>query len=294
MGAERRQIRDHVAGRLSAATRRRWVLPASLLAHAVILALLILTIHRRPPPEVYVPPGIALVFRGGATKAAAPKAPRRGPPQRAQAPAPPPMPPPAVPRIANPAPVPPLPPHPTPPRVSALPAPSPPAPAVLAMPLPPPAAPPAPALPAPPRPKLPGAIVMNRFSFGTRARSAPPSRGLNLSLSRSDLNPLGPSITFKGKVGQGWESAFSAWVERHKYYPRAAGEMGQQGDVTVHLVVGRNGHVRLLRLLKSSGAPLLDMAWFGLFRDARLPPFPPGTKASSISIDATMHFFIIH
>lgn len=166
---------------------------------------------------------------------------------------------------------------------------------------------------APPRPKpkpspekpahatpqaqhVPRFTMMNGMSFGNRPTTALDHRrtALNLAPAQSDLNNQAPDITFKGKAGPDWESAFNKWVNDHDYYPTSAAQQGQQGSVTVSFTVLPDGKVTDLHLVKSSGAPLLDMAWYGLFNGVHVPKFPPGSKAKSEHVVATIHFILVH
>lgn len=136
---------------------------------------------------------------------------------------------------------------------------------------------------------------MNRMSFGDPGQSrAPPRRGLNLALNRSVLNgEISNDFAIEGKIGPDWRAELARWVNERKYYPRNAIEMGQQGAVQIQFVVARNGQVRSVSLLRSSGSPFLDQAWLTLFRGATLPAFPAGTKADELTIRATMHYILI-
>ncbi len=262
--------------------RRPGALIISLLMHAGLFALLIFAYRHHHDMTMSSAPGIAVVFQGGEAKTQAPKATRHGQPELAQNPVPatPPAPPEAsAPQVRLQSPE---------PETEPLPAPlqPPPPPTKQAI---------AKAVKVPPHKTAPY-MRMDHFSYNS-ARPAPPLNpghpGMNLQLSQSDLDQNGPEITFHGHVGADWEREFTDWVNAHKYYPQAAADQGQSGSVEVHLVVTRDGHVKVLQLESSSGKPLLDMAWFGLFRDADLPPFPPNTKAQDVTIDARMHFILI-
>jgi protein TonB len=140
--------------------------------------------------------------------------------------------------------------------------------------------------------------MSNSQFYGPAAAPAPdtPTRrpGMNLQLSEAQLAKFqAPEFSIKGKVGADWKEAFTRWVNEHKYYPRAAIELGQQGRSTIHLVVHADGSITGLRLLKSAGSSFLDEAWLDLFRDVKVPPFPPGTKAKKVEIVATMHYELI-
>jgi periplasmic protein TonB len=288
---------------------------ASLLLHMLLVAVLLVSIRGQRRPEEYVPPAtVAMVFEnGGAARTAAPKAARRGPPETPQAPArlAPPLPtPPRAPLVRPEPPAPlrpkPLPPAPAPPAPSVepqqysvrLPSPSE-AQALLLRPPPVPTAPPRPAQPPAPRPAppLPHYVMMNNMSFGRRPPAEPPpaSRGLNLSLNQSQVqDAFAHEITVEGKIGADWLAELTQWVDERKYYPEPAIQFGQQGSVLIRMVIDRDGAVQKVTLLDSSGSPFLDSAWLGLFRGAHVPPFPPGTKANQITIQATMHYILIN
>jgi protein TonB len=176
------------------------------------------------------------------------------------------------------------------------------------VPLPVPPAPPRHVPPAPSPPVAPHYLVMNNMSYGAPAPGAPagasagasppPSAqrgGLNLALNEPVMrNAFGNQFTIHGEIGPDWRAELTQWVNERKYYPEQAIEMDQQGAVMIHLVVERDGTVRSVTLEQSSGSPFLDSAWLGLFQGARLPPFPPGTPSSQITLDATMHYILVN
>jgi protein TonB len=132
-------------------------------------------------------------------------------------------------------------------------------------------------------------------SAGAPAPPSPQSGRLNLALNESVMrNAFGNQFTIHGEIGPDWRAELSQWVNERKYYPEQAIEMEQQGAVMIHLVVERDGTVRSVTLEQSSGSPFLDSAWLGLFQGARLPPFPPGTPSSQITLDATMHYILVN
>jgi len=138
--------------------------------------------------------------------------------------------------------------------------------------------------------------VMNNLSFGHPAPPVPfQKRALNLDLNSSDQDAMnGPEVSVKGDAGPDWNAELDQWVEDHKYYPDSAIEQGQQGSVRIHFTVDRAGNVTGLRLEDSSGSPFLDQAWLGLFQGAQLPPFPANAKDNKVTVDATMHFILLH
>ena len=126
------------------------------------------------------------------------------------------------------------------------------------------------------------------------APAHPPGRGIDLSFAPQGAGATRLSIDGlldRDGVGPDWSNAFSAWLARHTYYPSDAGAMGEQGSVVVDFVVAKDGAVSGLRLVSSSGHPLLDMATLSMFRGARLPPLPPQNGAR-LPVRFTMHYII--
>ncbi len=264
--------------------QRRWrpyAWAAAALLHAAVFALFFLAPRPGKPPEAQSPPGVSVVFdNGGTTATTAPPAPRQGPTSLAQAP--PPSAPPPPPQVAQEQPEVNLNLPNTP--LAALPKPTP---------QPNPQTRPTRHATATHRP-APKYLVMNNMSLNHPAPPTPFKNGMNLDLPQSDAQAAtAPEVSIKGDVGADWNAELDQWVEEHKYYPDSAAEQGQQGSVEIHFTVDRNGNVTGLHLVSGSGSPFLDQAWLGLFEEAQLPPFPPGTKANTAEIDATMHFELI-
>ncbi|WP_284257511.1 energy transducer TonB [Acidocella aquatica] len=250
--------------------------------HVLVIAFFLLFAWRHQPQEDnQSPPGISVVFdNGGAQQTTAPQAPVHGPISQAQAP--PPAAPPPPPQTQQPQ------------AEVNLNMPDMPQATVQSAPQSQPRPQPRPTpRPAPPAPRK--YVVMNNMSYGTPSPPMPHApQALNLSLPMSDAQAVNaPELTIKGNVGADWNAALSKWVNDHKYYPEAAAEQGQQGSVQVEFTVDRKGNVTGLHMLSSSGSPFLDQAWMGMFADNQLPPFPPGTKDSHITVDATMHYEIV-
>jgi protein TonB len=62
-------------------------------------------------------------------------------------------------------------------------------------------------------------------------------------------------------------------MEKHRFYPALARPLGLSGTVEFELRIGRTGNVVSFRILKSSGAELLDNAVKKMVDDTA--PFPP-------------------
>ena len=80
----------------------------------------------------------------------------------------------------------------------------------------------------------------------------------------------------------------------HDYYPREAGEQGQEGASTVTVTIDHYGQVQSVELVDGSGYPMLDMAWVGTWRKAKVPPFPPGTQGDKTTLLYTLDYILIH
>jgi TonB family protein len=126
---------------------------------------------------------------------------------------------------------------------------------------------------------------------------AQPSRPRQLDLA------LGPAIgrmtpepeaQIRGaQVGPDWRNAFRAWLEQHKRYPEMARVLGQEGTNKIEMVVAPNGRVMAARLVRPSGSVWLDSGTVNLFRNADLPPFPPGADPNGVTVNLTIHYVLI-
>ena len=68
----------------------------------------------------------------------------------------------------------------------------------------------------------------------------------------------------------------------------------EEGDVTLHMRVDRDGRVEKLELIGRSGSQWLDMGGMSIFRDAHLPPLTPDMPQAQIPFQVTIHYIIIH
>ncbi len=294
------------------------VLSAAL--HLGLAALAVLaSLRRERPPEPLPPPAFAVEFETGAPER--PAEPESNPPSGAlEEPAPSdaaeeeaPPPPlaavePPVPEQARTPPEQPAPPRPEDAQVaeSDLPHPE-----GQPIPPPPPAAPQpqrqaalTPPLPRPPRPvppppePLPGLLMPDARGFlQPPPRPAGPRRGLDLSPGRipqSGRDSPEAQVLVKGaKVGPDWRNAFRRWLEEHGRYPANAAVVGEQGTTRIELIVDPDGRVRSGRLVQRSGSVWLDAGTVSLFRNAVLPPFPPGADPSGVTVDLTINYVLI-
>lgn len=292
----------------------RRALVGSVLLHLAFLALLVLANLQwrdkgQQQPEEAPPFEVAFEGQHPERPGDPEAAPTTEAPAEAERPAPPAPPPSAPPPMPEAAPSPPQPEAPPPPAPEEpRPPPPPPEPAEpLPMPPPPPAAPPRPEppppTPAPPRPQprppapprqasrpfpdmpfMPGPPVLSTprpSGVPGSSGQAAPGRGLDSDIQTSR------------DLGDDWIRAFRNWVDLHKYYPRRAVELGQQGVVTVRFTIMPDGTIRGTRKLRGSGWMDLDFNLETLFRaGVRLPALPPGSTEPA-EITFTMRYVIV-
>ena len=91
-----------------------------------------------------------------------------------------------------------------------------------------------------------------------------------------------------------WGEELREFVEEHKYYPREAADNGEQGSAVVRMTVSRDGTVRKLTLISSSGSHLLDAAWMAVFRDNKLPPFNDDMPENEVTFSFELDYHLIY
>ena len=215
------------------------------------------------------------------------------PPVRTEAAAAPIAPPAPVQQAEIPAPTPDVPP-PTPVQQAEIPLPTPapapdmpPPPPVQQAEIPPPTLAPAP-MPVPP-PPAPVAQV--------HPQRSPPQR----AVARASSNPAAaPAHAAAGQNAAGgasaanngaaWMGKLKQWWDLHAVYPKEASQTNEGGNVRVHIVIAPDGQVTAIEVVQSSGLSVLDAAAVAVFRNAHLPPFPPGTPAQPADVVVTLHY----
>lgn len=126
---------------------------------------------------------------------------------------------------------------------------------------------------------------------------APPQR----APARAAGNPTGaPAHATAGQNAAGgtnnansdaaWMGKLKQWWDLHSYYPKEASQTNEGGNVKVHIVIAPDGQVKLVEVVQSSGLSVLDAAAIAVFRNARLPPFPPGTPVQPADVVVMLHY----
>ncbi len=80
------------------------------------------------------------------------------------------------------------------------------------------------------------------------------------------------------------------WWDQHSFYPKEASQTNEGGNVKVHILIASDGRVTSIELVQGSGSGVLDAAATAVFRNAHLPPFPPGTPAQPADVVVTLHY----
>jgi periplasmic protein TonB len=269
-----------------------WPFLLSLALHLTLCLSLLLIPPTQPPTDASGPLSVDLIVVEGPAEAtseppapteatAAPDVPPPPPVQQAEIPPPPPVPAPDVPppppvqqaEIPPPPPVP-APDVPLPPPVQQAEIPPPP-PAPAPMPVPPPPPPVAQVhpTPAPPQRATPRAPVN---SAGAPAHA---TGGQNAVSRASDANN-----------GAAWMGKLKQWWDQHSFYPKEASQTNEGGNVKVHIVIAADGQITSIEVVQGSGLSALDVAAVAVFRNAHLPPFPPGTPAQPADVVVTLHY----
>jgi len=80
------------------------------------------------------------------------------------------------------------------------------------------------------------------------------------------------------------------WWDQHSFYPQEASQTNEGGNVRVRIVIAPDGQVTSIGVVQGSGSSVLDAAAVAVFRNAHLPPFPPGTLAQPADVVVTLHY----
>ena len=228
-----------------------------------------------------------------------------------------------TPSLPTPAPdVPPPPPPPTPPPPAPpAPTPTPPSPPAAPPSIPPPPAPesPTPVLPLPtptPPSSAPTPPPPPSEARPPRSTPVPPRRVAPWAApvpSRAPVSPSGAPAHVEGTLAAGapahaidgqnatgrassanngaaWLGKLKNWWDQHSFYPKEASQTNEGGNVRVRIAITADGLVTSIQVVQGSGSSVLDAAAVAVFRNAHLPPFPPGTPPQPADVAVTLHY----
>jgi periplasmic protein TonB len=89
-----------------------------------------------------------------------------------------------------------------------------------------------------------------------------------------------------------YRARLRAHLEQHKEYPRRAMMRRQEGTVLVRFTVHRDGRIDDVRIVESSGYPLLDEAVRTMLRQAQpAPRFPPEMREDRLELPLPVEFY---
>ena len=178
----------------------------------------------------------------------------------------------------------------------------PPTPAPAPMPVPPSPPPVAQAHPPQPKPVAQAHPPPPKPVAQAHPPPAPPQRVAARSAAASaPVNPAGAaahatdgqsaaSRASSANNGAAWMGKLKQWWDQHSFYPKEASQTNEGGNVRVHIVIAPDGQVTSIGVVQGSGSSVLDVAAVAVFRNAHLPPFPPGTSAQPADVMVTLHY----
>jgi protein TonB len=94
-------------------------------------------------------------------------------------------------------------------------------------------------------------------------------------------------------LGKQWIEQLYEWWLLHSYYPEEAVRRQQDGTVRIHVRVDRDGRVQMVELESSSGSQWLDAGAQAVFRNAKVPAFPPTTLEPGADLDLTIDSVLV-
>jgi protein TonB len=153
----------------------------------------------------------------------------------------------------------------------------------------------------PPRPRVPQSrefpAVINYSLNGAQSAPRRQAPSMDGSPGAGTATASGMLTEFakvrEGNPGPDFYASLREWWFAHRFYPDEAAMKGEDGDVHVALVVDRSGHVRSVELTSRSGSIWLDMAGVATWRDARLIPVPDSMGRDQITVDLTLHYYLV-
>jgi protein TonB len=101
----------------------------------------------------------------------------------------------------------------------------------------------------------------------------------------SAASPASRFRTSRGRALVDFVARIRAAIKEATIFPREAARRKQYGTVSVKFTMRRNGSLVLLRIVKSSGRPILDETALEILRKAskKFPPIPPSIRRDTIT-----------
>lgn len=141
--------------------------------------------------------------------------------------------------------------------------------------------------PSPPREQLPEETVTAERQLPT-LKELLPSATWSSSSARAEM-PI--SLNTNDPVYVTYFSKIKQLIESQWEYPELALRYGLQGRLALQFMIGANGQLEQLRLIRSSGSQVLDEeAVRAIKAAAPFPPIPPWIKPNPLLISASMEY----
>ncbi|MEJ0046291.1 MAG: TonB family protein [Rhodospirillales bacterium] len=116
---------------------------------------------------------------------------------------------------------------------------------------------------------------------------------MGLMIEGGQLREAVPHVSSPGADGDYME-LLTEYVETHKFYPERAAANREDGVAVIRATIERDGTVKDVHLVESSGSRELDLAWIGLFRNQRLAPFPEDMRENERDFTLSMDYVLIY
>ena len=154
---------------------------------------------------------------------------------------------------------------------------------------------PTPAATPEPKPRPTAIPTVTRLASSSRVKApaesvAPPRRmapvrphaPVATGVAAAAADGIGPSLS---AARADYGALVLAQIRAHKFYPAAALEAHESGDVGVLFVVASSGRIASVAITRSSGAATLDQAARTIIDAIELPPPPGGFYSGSTQLD---------
>lgn len=82
-------------------------------------------------------------------------------------------------------------------------------------------------------------------------------------------------------------------INRNKYYPIVAKRMEIEGTVTIGLTIEKNGKLKKVSIVSSSGSKILDRAAIKTTKKCNFPPFPPELSKEKIEFKVKLIYRLL-
>jgi periplasmic protein TonB len=144
-------------------------------------------------------------------------------------------------------------------------------------------------MPVPPPPPPVAQLRPPRVPAQRAAARAPVNHAAEGAAHATDGQNAASRVS-EANNGAAWMGKLQQWWDQHSFYPREASQANEGGNVKVHIIIASDGQVTSIEVVQGSGLSVLDAAAAAVFRNAHLPPFPPGTPAQPADVVVILHY----